>query len=217
MTRTLLWLYTLLMWSYIPGVSYASSIQKAYHSFKRGQWKQAHAALATLPPEQRKATFYWLQGHLFFAQKQYTRAIRAYRQALPQASKQHQAWIYNNIGNVHFQQRQWQAAATFYGRALAANPKYERARYNLELALQKKQPPPPQSSKNQKPPPPPPPQRGRKRKKKPPKLQKRGNRPSKQPLRMPKSSRIKLRPFDRFLPYWRILRHPANQKKTTKP
>jgi tetratricopeptide (TPR) repeat protein len=198
-------------------VAFASSLRVAWGHFQKGQLQQAEAQWNTLSPQVKQSSQgAWLRGHILYARKQYGQAAFAYERAMQSAPKHHRPWLLTNLGNAYFQQKKWTHAIRFYAKALQLDPTYERARFNLELALRKQTPPPPppppRRSKKRKPPPPPPPGQ-RKRKKKPKRQRTRGLKPNRKPPRMPKAKRIKLEPFDQFIPYWRLLRHRANQHR----
>lgn len=215
--RPLRLLLTLSLLITIPLHTAHANLTNAYKLFQKGKWQQAQSQLNKLPKHQQNApAVNWLRGHIHYAQRQFKHAQTLYMRALVLAPTSQKVWLYNDLGNTFFQRKQWPQAIRAYSKALAINPNYERARYNLELAVQKLKPPPPPPppNKSRKPPPPPPPNRTTQKKpKKPPKVRSRGLKPPKQLVKLPKAQRLKLKPFDRFIPYWRVLRHQKNKKQ----
>jgi len=164
-----------------------------------------------------RAELAFYKAQVYYAKGEYRQALASYQQAQATLPKKHRPWLLNNMGNIYFQQKKYRQAIRYYSTALLLKPDYERARYNLELALaqqQKKQKPKKRKTppKKQKPPPP------RKKKKRPPKKQKKKKVKKKRKmgqvsLFLPESKSLKLAPFDQFLPYSRVLKFKKKKRK----
>ncbi|MCB9639624.1 MAG: tetratricopeptide repeat protein [Myxococcales bacterium] len=191
--------------------SHQEWLASAYQLFQKGRLpealqrlEQAEQALGPHP------AFYYYKGLIYQALRQADKALGAYRQAEPALDASYQPWLLNNMGNLFYQKGRYRAAVRYYARALRQAPDYQRARYNLELALRALQNPPP-------PPPPPrnrqsqPPPRTRNSKRPPPPRKNKKDRvvapPKRRKWALPPANAFQLKAFDRFLPYSRVLKH----------
>lgn len=187
-------------------------------AFQAGRLEEAEKRLEVLLSEGvSEPEALYLRGQIAYAKGQYGDAVQAFRAALPSIPSHLRPWLHNNIGNALLKQKEIKGAIQAYSQALREDPKYERARYNLELACRLLQPPPPPPPPPPEAPPPPPDQQPSKRKPpKPPQARPLGP-PDKTKFALPPSKQIKLDAFDRFLPYSKILRlqrtsPPADKK-----
>jgi signal transduction histidine kinase/tetratricopeptide (TPR) repeat protein len=209
-----------------PTYSYAARdlrqwAKQIYTSFQKGKLPQALQEVESAQEAigARPLLLYY-KGMIHQAMQQDGEAIAAYRQAQDGLDAPMLPWLYNNLGNLYFRQQRYRVAARYYAKALALNPSYERARYNLEVAIRRLQspPPPPPPPKSQRQPPPPPNQRQSKRP--PPPRPKKKDRviapPTKSKWALPPAKAFQLKAFDRFLPYSKILKHQQQVKAREK-
>ena len=74
-------------------------------------------------------------GNSLYAQRKFKAAANAYRKALGAGDRKLRTWIHNNLGSALLRTGDLDSATREYRAALRLDPRYERARYNLELAL----------------------------------------------------------------------------------
>lgn len=188
----------------------AKSIYHAYHFLYLGKVDKAiqlHSKLRNKFGPHPVLT--QLLGHIHFTSGRYREAEAVYKRGFRELPKKVHPWIWNNVGNIYLKQGKRKSAIQAYANALQLDPRYERARFNLEK-LQKKQkpkkrpnrPPPPRRKKRKR-------RRKKRRKKKPPKRRKRSK---KRPKAM-NDNRLKLRDYDRFLPLHILRKLNRNKQK----
>lgn len=198
-----LFAWLLLAGMLLPWQAQGTPLKRAYTELHKGRWQRAYRIyLKLVQHHASNPALHLLKGNLHYARGQFLQSLQAYQSGLRAMPKKHHVWIHNNIGDAFFRLNKYALAARHYGLALRINPRYERARYNLELALRKlkKQPPKP-------------PQKKQRKQRKPPKPSKRRP-PPKKKRKSPPPKDFRLDEYDRFIPYSYIRRH---KKKTPTP
>lgn len=192
----------LILW--IAGVVWAgtdSLYQQAVQALQRGRDAQVLALYQqALQQESVEPAWFYVLGHVWFRRGQYEEAFQAYQKGLTVLPQRYHAWIWNNMGNVRWKQGQLRHAIFCYSQALKQNSQYQRARYNLEKALeelhkQKKkrgEPPPPRMTRKRPPPP---------RKRKTAQPPSRSRLQSRKTTKTPEDRALRLEDFNRFFPY----------------
>ena len=188
---------------------FADALHKGHNALRQGHWNQAIKFYKQAEEDLGKQPqIYWYLGHAFYGKGRYQYASAYYQKALQGLPLRYHDKILNNIGDTLYKRGKLPHAMQYYAKALKLNPNYERARYNLELTLRHISPPPP----------PPPPKQQKQRKPPKNKRTKVKNKKTKlkhqmiappkiNEMKMPDPRQLHLKPFDRFVPYSRILKN----------
>ena len=205
-TKTFLFLLLGLL--LLPSSSYAANhLQLGHKHLRSGQFAQALQHYLTAQKSWgHTPQIAWYLGHAYFAQGAYKKAAAAYKESLKGLPASLRPKALTNLGNTYYKRKKWGIALQMYAKALRLDPQCETARFNLELTLRKMQsppPPPPPQKKQQKRPPPPRLKKSPPRKRAKKKHQQLGP-PKDRTLKLPELRRIRLKTFDRFIPYSRL-------------
>jgi Ca-activated chloride channel family protein len=108
-------------------------------SMKKGKAEEALAqydkAVAELPSD---AAAHFNRGNALFALSRYEEAGQEFLRATQAGATGLRSAAFYNLGNTHFKNNKYEDAIAAYRRALALDPANVNAKWNLELALQKK-------------------------------------------------------------------------------
>jgi Ca-activated chloride channel family protein len=108
-------------------------------SMKKGKAEEALAqydkAVADLPND---AAAHFNRGNALFALSRYEEAGQEFLRATQAGATGLRSAAFYNLGNTHFKNNKYEDAIAAYRRALALDPANANAKWNLELALQKK-------------------------------------------------------------------------------
>jgi Ca-activated chloride channel family protein len=96
---------------------------------------QYDKAVSELPGD---AAAHFNRGNALYALSRYEEAGQEFLRATQASAPSLKSAAFYNLGNTHFQNNKYEDAIAAYRRALALNPANANAKWNLELALQKK-------------------------------------------------------------------------------